>query len=99
MLSWILSNQLSENYHGFIVIKRNKFQTVNTHKFKQVVTELINIKHEYEPLMCTHEFEIKHASNTCLSSKHNLKQRQFRMESQKRPTISWFHFNFVKESM
>jgi len=58
---------------GCHIIKHNKFQVVNTHIFKQVVTELINIKHEYEPLMCTHEFEIKHASKTYLSSKPNLK--------------------------
>jgi len=35
------------------VIKHNKVQAANTHRFKQAVTEHINIKHEYKPLMCT----------------------------------------------
>jgi len=38
-------------------------QLINTHRFKQAMTEPININQEYKPLMCTkHEFEIKHAS-------------------------------------
>jgi len=32
--------------------------------------------------MCTHEFEIKHASKTYLSSKRNLKQMQFWIQPQ-----------------
>ena len=47
---------------------KHKFQAVNTHKIEASCDTTINIKHEYEPLMCTHEFEIKHASKTCLSS-------------------------------
>jgi len=62
------------------LIEHNRFEAINTHILKQVVTKPINIKHEYEPLMCTHEFEIMHASKTYLSLKRNLKQRQFRIQ-------------------
>jgi len=63
------------------------------------VTKPINIKPEYEPLMCTkHEFEIKHASKTHFIMKMQPKDA-VPNRTQKQPTISWFHFNFVKESM
>jgi len=50
--------------------------------------------------MCTkHEFEIKHASKTHFIMKTQPKTESNSNTTQKRPTISWFHFNFVKESM
>jgi len=64
------------------------------------VIEPINIKHEYEPLMCTkHEFEIKHASKTYFITKTQPKRESNPNKIHTRPTISRFHFNFFKESI
>jgi len=50
--------------------------------------------------MCTkYEFEIKHASKMHFIMKTQPETKSNSNTTQKRPTIPWFHFNFVKESM
>jgi len=50
--------------------------------------------------MCIkHEFEIKHALKTNFIMKTQAEQESNPNTTQKRPTISWFHFNFFKESI
>jgi len=50
--------------------------------------------------MCTkHEFEIKHASKMHFIMNTQPETKSNSNTTQKGPTISWFHFNSVKESM
>jgi len=50
--------------------------------------------------MCTkHKFEIKHASKNVFIMKMQPEPESNPNTTQKRPTISWFDFNFFKESI